>query len=141
MVKPINFYLLDTNTVSFVVTGRSDAARSSYVEAEKACRIAISSITEGEIRYGIAKKQGTRQERDYMEEFLVRTERLVWDSAAAAAYGLLRAQSSAMGVTLGALDMLIAAHAVAVGAMLVTHDRGMHLVNKLVPVTDWANDL
>ncbi len=51
-----------------------------------------------------------------MEEFLSRTERLAWDSAAATAYGLLRAQSSAMGVTLGVLDMLIAAHAVAVGA-------------------------
>ena len=49
-----------------------------------------------------------------------------WDSAEAAVYGRLRAELTATGQTIGTLDLLIAAHAVALGATLVTHDRALH---------------
>ncbi len=127
--------------VSFVVTGRSREARMLYAKAEADSRIAISSITEGEIRFGIAKKPRGRREGSYMEEFLATTECLAWDSAAAMAYGILRAETTAAGVTLGALDALIAAHAIALGAVLVTHDRGLHRIDGLLGVVDWATDI
>ncbi len=50
-------YQLDTNTVSFLVNGRSPAVRMHYVEAEnQGARIAISAITEAELRFGLAKR-------------------------------------------------------------------------------------
>ena len=140
-MKRKTLYLLDTNTVSFVVPGRSQAARARYAEAEVNGRIAISTITEAEIRFGIAKKPRDRQAGEYMEEFLARTDRLAWDSPAAAAYGILRARISALGMTLGALDGLLAAHAIALGATLVTHDRGLHQADTFLSVVDWATDL
>jgi tRNA(fMet)-specific endonuclease VapC len=46
-----------------------------------------------------------------------------------------------MGKTLGPLDMQIAAHAIALGAVLVTNDKAFHHVSDLIGVKNWATDL
>jgi tRNA(fMet)-specific endonuclease VapC len=48
---------------------------------------------------------------------------LPWTADVADVYGPLRASCAARGVNLGALDVLIAAHAVSAGAILVTRDK------------------
>ncbi|WP_413784060.1 PIN domain-containing protein, partial [Pseudomonas amygdali] len=57
-----------------------------------------------------------------IREFLLRVQVLPWDGHAATVYGDLRASCAAVGITLGALDMMIAAHAVAANATLITND-------------------
>jgi tRNA(fMet)-specific endonuclease VapC len=64
-----------------------------------------------------------------------------WDSPAARAYGRLRARLKAAGTPLAELDLLIAAHAIALGAVLVSHDRAFQRVAAFVTVIDWATDL
>ncbi len=58
-----------------------------------------------------------------MKEFLLRVEVLPWYSNAANAYAQLRTACKNEGKPLGAMDMLIAAHSVAVGAVLITNDK------------------
>jgi tRNA(fMet)-specific endonuclease VapC len=61
-------------------------------------------------------------------------------------YGELRARLQSAGSPLGALDTLIAAHALAIDAVLVTHDKGFGKLkhaglDRALQVVDWATDL
>jgi tRNA(fMet)-specific endonuclease VapC len=82
-------YLLDTNTVGYIVGGRSQAARRAMVEGMDHARVTISTITEAEILYGLAKRPEATRLRAAVEALLESVEILAWDSAAAAAYGAL----------------------------------------------------
>ena len=141
MVGQKPFYLLDTNMVTFMVTGRSEAAREHYTSIEQQARFGISCISEGEMRYGFAKKPGATRVYRYVNEFLGRTESIPWDSKAAQVFGDLRAKTEALGLTFGALDLLIAAHASALNATLVTHDTVLKRLSDFVSIEDWATDL
>jgi tRNA(fMet)-specific endonuclease VapC len=111
------------------------------VEGMDHARVTISTITEAEILYGLAKRPEATRLRAAVEALLESVEILAWDSAAAAAYGALRARLTAAGKSLSAMDMLIAAHAVATDAILVTRDAGFAQVGFLRPVVNWATDL
>lgn len=71
--------------------------------------------------FGVAKS-GSARNQDALEKFLAPLEVLPFDAAAMYAYGTLRAQLQARGQPIGALDTLIAAHALALGATLVTNN-------------------
>jgi len=81
----------------------------------------VSSITGAELALGVAKS-GSPRNQDALEKFLAPLEILPFDSEAMYAYGALRARLQASGQPIGALDTLIAAHALAVGATLVTNN-------------------
>jgi tRNA(fMet)-specific endonuclease VapC len=76
-----------------------------------------------------------------MEAFLARMRVLAWGSAEAQAYGEVRACLEAAGRTLGNIDMMIAAHAVAANAILVTSDKAFSRVDRLSQTVNWAADL
>ena len=133
-------FLLDTNTVGYIVKGRSPAARlrlASLGPDETAC---ISIITEFELEFGLAKSPNANLLRDGLRWFLARLKVLPLGSAEARVYGQLRVGQEAAGKPLESMDMLIAAHALAVGSVLVTHDRVFRNVPGLA-TEDWATDL
>ncbi len=66
---------------------------------------------------------------------------LPWGVDEAAAYGKVRVKLESKGVTVAAMDMLIAAQAIAAGAVLVTHDRIFQRIEDLSETVDWAVDL
>jgi len=134
-------YLLDTNMVSYLVTGRSAAVRRAYFEHEPHATIAISAVTEAEIRFGLERKPEAIRLRGTFEEFFAAIPVLAWDSDVAKAYGRLRAGINATGRSLALMDLLIAAHAVAAGATLVSHDQGFAQLTPFLAVVDWAKDL
>jgi tRNA(fMet)-specific endonuclease VapC len=134
-------YLLETNTVSYIAKGKSPAARArleALGEDELAC---VSAITEAEIRYGLAKRPEARRLRAAVEGFLFKLRILPWGSKEAIAYGALRAKLEAAGITLSEMDLQIAAHAVALGAVLVTNDNVFKNVEDLSATVNWATDL
>ncbi len=134
-------FLLDTNTISYIARNRSPEARKRFKEAERQSPVCVSVISEAEILYGLAKRPEARLASQTMQEILEQLTILPWTSEAAAAYGLLRARNEARGISVGSLDMLIAAHALAEGAVLVTSDAAL---SKLAggPVTEnWADDI
>lgn len=139
-------YLLDTNTVGYIVSGRSPAARLRLAEQMEDASgnhgaVAISAISEAEMLYGLARRPEATRLRSAIEAFFDTVKVLAWDSEAARAYGSLRASLTAAGKSLANMDLLIAAHAVAMDAILVTSDKAFLQVEALRPVANWATDL
>jgi tRNA(fMet)-specific endonuclease VapC len=74
---------------------------------------------------------GAIRPKTLVEEFLLRVEVLPWTSEAAGQYAEIRAALEKFGRPMGNMDMLIAAHALAANAILVTHDRVFRRVKGL----------
>ena len=134
-------YLLDTNTVSYIAKGKSPAARARLEALGEEDIVCISSITEAELRYGLAKRPTAHRLRAAVEAMLFKLRTLPWASREAIAYGELRARLEAKGVTLSEMDLQIAAHAVALNAVLVTNDSIFHQLEDLRSTENWATDL
>ena len=129
-------YLLDTNTVSYVIKGNFPRVRERLLRVPMS-EVGISVITEAELRFGLERLPQAASLGIVVEEFLLRVEVLAWDSAAARQYARLRATLEADGEPMGNLDLMIAAQAIAVGAILVSHDRVFRRVKGL-KVEDWS---
>jgi tRNA(fMet)-specific endonuclease VapC len=83
----------------------------------------ISSITLAEIEYGLHRKGQPVRLRNALNQVLLRMDVLPWDEAVATCYGEFCATLEAQGLNLSDFDMMIAAHAVAIGATLVSRDK------------------
>ncbi|MGC2404761.1 MAG: type II toxin-antitoxin system VapC family toxin [Acidobacteriaceae bacterium] len=129
-------YVLDTNMASCIIKGSFPHVRERLLKIPMS-EVAISVITEAELRFGLAKKPHAAQREVIVEEFLLRVEILAWDSEAAKSYAKLRADMERLGEPMGNLDMMIAAQALAAQAILVTHDRVFHRVKQL-KIEDWT---
>jgi len=129
-------YLLDTNIASYIIQGNIPAVRHRLLRVPMA-QVAVSSVTEGELRYGMARRPGATQLQTIVEEFLIRVAILPWDSDAARQYGNLRASLESAGQPMGNLDLMVGAHALSLGAILVTNDRAFTRIKKL-KVEDWT---
>jgi tRNA(fMet)-specific endonuclease VapC len=103
--------------------------------------VCLSVITEAEIRYGLAKRPEAKALHERMEWFLAAVKVLPWGRDEARAYGALRAKLESSGKTLENMDMQIAAHAIATGAILVTNDKAFANVEDFRGTVDWATDL
>ncbi|GGH16068.1 type II toxin-antitoxin system VapC family toxin [Silvibacterium dinghuense] len=139
-------YLLDTNTFSYIATGISPAARAEFQRLlhDPAAEVCISSITEAEVRYGMAKRALGPTRTRAIESLLLTVDILPWDSSAASVYGKARVAIEALGITVAAMDMLIGAHAASVGAVLVTRDSIFESIGTMLHLTataNWATDL
>jgi len=134
-------YMLDTNQVSYIVNGSSVAARVRLEQLHPNEIACISAVTEGELFYGLAKKPHASRLRTSLEGFLAGIEVLPWDRAEAAVYGLLRARQEVTGKMLEPMDMLIAAHAITSGSILVSRDKAFQQVSFLPGLANWATDL
>ena len=129
--------MLDTHMASYVIKGHPPEARQRLAALPMES-IVVSVVTQAELLYSLARKGHPAAFSRLIREFLVRVEVLPWDGAAATDYGDLRCSCAAAGITLGALDMMIAAHAVATEATLVTHDKAFSLIpGGVLAVEDW----
>ena len=129
-------YLLDTNIASYIIKGNFPAVRRRLVRHPMP-EIAISSVTEGELWYGVTRRPDATGLRPVVDEFLRAVTILPWDSDAARQYGQLRATLERNGQPMGSLDMMIGAHALASALILVTNDRALGRVKEL-KVQDWT---
>jgi tRNA(fMet)-specific endonuclease VapC len=129
-------YVLDTNTASYIIKGNVPSVRRRLLKVPME-QLAISAVTEGELRYGVARRLDAKHLQSLVNEFLLRLDVLPWDSAAAQQYGHLRAALEREGQAMGNLDTMIGAHALAVGAVLVTNDHAFRRIKKL-KVEDWT---
>jgi len=129
-------YLLDTNTVSYIIKGNTPSVHRRLLRVPMT-QVFISSVTEGELRYGVAKKPAATKLHQLVEEFLLRVTVLPWDSDAAREYGYLRADLERLGQPMGNLDLMIGSHALAVGAILITNDHAFGRIKKL-KIEDWT---
>ena len=127
-------YLLDTNTASFIVRGSPSIVLDRLAEV-RSSQIAISSITEAELLYGLARRPEATTLRKTVTAFLRKISILPWRSDAAECYAELRAALEVTGRPLGALDALIAADLI-----LVSNDQGFRRVSNL-KLQDWSRSV
>ncbi len=133
--------MLDTNTVSYIVRGKSLAARAKLDKLQDDEIGCISVITEAELRYGTSKQAPGSARLAALNILFDKLQILPWGSDEALVYGDLRAKLERTGRVLGNLDMLIAAHAVSTNATLVTRDKTFAQVEDLRPPVNWATDI
>jgi tRNA(fMet)-specific endonuclease VapC len=113
-------YLLDTNTVSFALRGRAPRVVSRLSKLKRD-RVGISAITAMELRYGVARNPAAAI-RVAVEALLETVMVVPLAPSVAKAYGAIRAGLERAGTPIGALDTIIAAHAVDLDAILVTNN-------------------
>ena len=95
------------------------------IDRLKSCEIgevAISSITLAELEYGAAKSSHPEQNHEALLSFSAPLEILPFDDQAALHYGEIRADLERSGQPIGAMDLLIAAHARSIPLKLVTNN-------------------
>jgi tRNA(fMet)-specific endonuclease VapC len=129
-------YLLDTNTVSFYIANRPSQVRGK-LESVGLAAIAVSTVTEAELRYGVARNPAALRRRTSVESFLANAAILPWDSFAAKAYGKMRADQERKGRPLSVEDLMIGSHALSQGLILVTNDKAFSFVEGL-RTEDWT---
>lgn len=122
-------YLLDTNVISHIMQGR-DSKLLSRLTKLPVGQVAISSVTLAEIEYGIHRRLPSVTLRNALTQVLLHMDVLPWDQMAATCYGELCSSLEAQGINLSDFDMMIAAHAVALKATLVSRDKAFAHVPK-----------
>ncbi|WP_298606883.1 type II toxin-antitoxin system VapC family toxin [uncultured Thiothrix sp.] len=113
-------YLLDTNTCIYVINHRPVQVFERFRQYRLG-ELAISSITASELAFGV-EKSGSERNKQALNKFLAPLEVCPYNDQAIWHYAKLRHALQASGKTIGSLDMLIAAHALALDAVLVTNN-------------------
>lgn len=128
-------YLFDTCTCIDLIRGNANV-----LSRLKGCRVGdvgISTITVAELWYGVSKSADVNRNADTLQKFFSSVATISFGKAAAQEYGRLRAGLERAGKPIGAEDMFIAAHAIALGVVLVTsNDREFSKVPGL-PIENW----
>jgi tRNA(fMet)-specific endonuclease VapC len=128
-------FMLDTNAVSGLVKGQPKV--TARFKAQAPDRVCLSAVTEGEMLFGVARRAEARRLRAAVSELLAAIDVLPWTSATARRYATLRAGLERQGRPVGALDLLIAAHAAERDMTLATHDGAFGAVLGL-RLEDWT---
>jgi tRNA(fMet)-specific endonuclease VapC len=128
-------YMLDTNTVSYFVRGNPHVTKT--VVSHDYSSLCISTIVEAELLYGIERNPAATRVATIVHEFLSRVDALPWTSQESACFAVTRTKMERSGKSLQLHDMLIAAHALSLGATLVTSDTAFRHVPSLT-VEDWS---
>jgi len=124
MTEP-TLYLLDTNIISDMMRnpqGRANLQLEVRIAQSKSpLRVCTSVVVDCEVRYGLRRTSSSKLDRAYTHLLQV-VEILPLDALVTPHYASLRARLEQAGKSIGANDSLIAAHALALGATLVTAD-------------------
>ncbi len=115
-------YLLDTNIL--IAMSKERPGLADRLAQYPASAIQISSVVVAEIEYGIAKSARQEHNRRVFDTLLEGFTVVAFDTVAARRYGPIRAQLEKQGQLIGPYDLMIAAHAQALGAVLVTDNVG-----------------
>lgn len=134
-------YLLDTNAVIFVLNERRPVLSARLDrELERGTTVFLSSIVLFELRFGIAKSQRRESSEQILDKFLMLPfKSAVFDLEDARHAGDIRAGLERAGTPIGPYDVLIAAQARRVGAVLVSDNMREFSRVPGLGVTDWMD--
>ena len=128
-------YLLDTNAVSQLVR-QPDGGVARRVAALEPGSFAISVIVAAELRYGAERRGSSRLTRQ-LEAVFSAIDVLPLEEPVDRHYGAIRSELERVGQPIGSNDLLIAAHAKALGVTLVTNNLGEFRRVPGLVVEDW----
>jgi tRNA(fMet)-specific endonuclease VapC len=140
-MTPGSVYLLDTNIISALMkdrTGATTANVRAWAQRLPDCRLVTSVVVQYELLFGLARHGTSRLQTAYdiqMNQLPV----LPLDEAVGPHYARIRAHLEKAGTPIGANDTLIAAHALALGATLITADAEFSRVPSLA-LENWLSE-
>jgi tRNA(fMet)-specific endonuclease VapC len=135
-------WLLDTNSCIYLLTGNQPdyqhniLARLDTLPRNE--RPLISSVVLSELQYGVRKSRWRKANQALLDVFLLDFDVSDYGASAAVCYGELRTGLEKRGQPIGPMDMMIAAHALALDATLVTHNTREFARVKGLRLEDWT---
>ena len=130
--------MLDTNICIAIIKRKPPHVLKRF-NAYKVGEIGISWVTLAELEFGVAKSQHLEKNQAALDEFVLPLEVATFDREAARVYGRVRATMEKKGTPIGALDTMIGAHALALGAKLATNNTREFSRIKGLTVVDWLD--
>jgi tRNA(fMet)-specific endonuclease VapC len=114
-------YMMDTDACIALLKHRPETMRNrlSCLSLEE---VGISGIVAAELWFGVAHSQKKKQNEAALKDFLEYVTLLDWPCEAASFYGNIRDVLHRQGTPIGAMDLLIASHALYLDAVLVTNN-------------------
>jgi len=132
-------YLLDTNICIYLIKEKPAQVLDKF-RSHSVGQIGVSSITVSELWYGVANSERRKVNERALKQFMLPLTISEYDDRAAEAYGKIRTALEKEGQPIGAMDLLIAAHAVSMGVTLVTNnEREFSRVPDLI-VENWVRE-
>lgn len=132
-------YLLDTDTCSYSIRGVS-AALDAKLASAKPGALALSSVTRAELMFGLEKRGNPRELSRLVHGFLDRMTVMPWDAAAADEFARARAlleRNVTPRTPIGTFDTMVAGHALALSATLVTNNLKHFQKVKALKIENW----
>jgi tRNA(fMet)-specific endonuclease VapC len=131
-------YMLDTDMCSYIIKEHPESVHQRFqkLAMEQLC---ISVITYAELVYGVERSSSKRVNRPIIEDFARHLDVVDWDTEAADHYGVIRAELEAAGTPIGAMDMMISAHAKSLKAVLVTDNQKQFTKVKGLKIENWIS--
>jgi tRNA(fMet)-specific endonuclease VapC len=114
-------HMLDTDTASYLIKGKSPGIEAKVADLVPSM-ICISVMTRAELLYGLKRLPADHRLHLAVRQFLKIVRVLPWDSDSADWYADIRHQLLSIGQPIGEMDMMIAAHSLSAGAVLVTNN-------------------
>jgi len=114
-------YLLDTSICIYLIKKKPASVLERFT-TQIVGDIGLSSISVAELEYGVQNSQLQEKNQQALFQFLAPLAIANFDAVAATVYGQIRAALEIRGMSIGSLDTLIAAHAISLGATLVTNN-------------------
>ena len=114
-------YMLDTDTSSYIIKGGYGLVEQ-HLATTSLSDLCISVMTRAELRYGLKQLPPHHHLHECVHRFLKTVNMLPWDVEAADFHADIKYQLKSAGTPIGDMDMLIAAHAIAADAVLVTNN-------------------
>ena len=129
-------YLLDTDTCSYAIRNASTTLDARLATASPDS-LTISAVTRAELMFGLEKRGNPRELTRLVHGFLDRIAVMPWDAQAADHFAKLRALLERGGTPIGIFDTMIAGHALAMKATLVTNNQKHFQKVKALKFENW----
>jgi len=132
-------FMLDTDTCIFLMRGESPAL-AARVQSVPLQQQVMSAVTFAELAYGVQASAAAKrkQNQSVLDSLVLHLSVLDWPQDAAKHYAEIRTDLKKRGAQLGAADLMIAAHARAVGALVVTNNVKDFARVKGLEVENWT---
>lgn len=128
-------FLLDTDSVSYALRGEGGVAEQ--IRQHRPSELCVSAVTLAELRFG-AERRGSRRLQRLIDLFVGDVAVAPFDAEAADRFGKVASALVSKGTPIGALDTMIAAHALQLGLILVTHNLKHFRRVRGLEVADWV---
>jgi tRNA(fMet)-specific endonuclease VapC len=135
-------HMLDTDIASYAIKDYGGTHVMDKLRALRPGEACVSAITRAELLFGLKKLPQKHRLHIGVKKFLNAVQVLAWEPEGAEFYAEIRHELMRTGNLIGEMDMLIAAHAIAADAVLVTNNvRHFKKIKLPLMLTNWMDEL